>query len=129
MTGILIDTNIYSYAIKGEPDAVAILKEYDRLLFSPIVIGELLAGFKGGSREKTNETELRDFLSEKMVQVVSVTENTALFYSAILDNLKRQGTPLPTNDIWIAASAMENGAALATRDGHFQKIPGLLLVS
>lgn len=129
MKAVLVDTNIYSYAMAGEAEAVEIFQTHDQILFSPVTVGELLAGFRQGSRAKQNASQLRRFLAGPRVQVVPVTEETAQFYALILTQLRRQGTPIPTNDIWIAASALEHGAALATRDAHFGKIDGLLLLS
>jgi predicted nucleic acid-binding protein len=128
MNAVLIDTNIYSYAALGEPGAVEIFQSFERILFSPVAVGELLAGFKGGSREKQNTQQLHRFLGQRRVEVVGINQNTSTFYAMILDTLKRQGTPIPTNDLWIAASALEHGVPLATRDKHFRKIPGLLMV-
>lgn len=129
MSRVLIDTNIYSNAMRGEAGAIEIMRSYDEIYFSPIVIGELLAGFKGGSQEQRNTKQLHSFLAQARVKPLSLGESTAQFYAMIFNDLKSRGTPLPTHDLWIAASAMEHGVPLATRDKHFQKIPGLLLVS
>lgn len=129
MKKILIDTNVYSDAMRGEQYAVDIIRRNQFILFSPVVIGELLAGFKKGKHEEKNKIQLRKFCSMERIIQLSISSDTSVFYAFILDQLKRQGTPIPTNDIWIAASALENGAAMATRDGHFKKIEGLMIIS
>jgi len=127
MTRILIDTNIYSLAMRGEKTIVEVLRHTRHIGISAISIGELFSGFRGGSREQENRRELNQFLDSPRVSLYSVDEETAEQYSAILQQLKRQGTPIPTNDIWIAAVALQYGFSLFTRDEHFSNIPGLLL--
>ena len=128
MKKILIDTNIYSDAMRGEKYAVNILRRNAQVLISPVVIGELFAGFKGGTQEEKNKQQLYEFLSRERVVQLSISSETSEFYAFILNHLKEDGTPIPTNDIRIAASALENGAAVATRDEHFSKINGLILI-
>lgn len=128
MSKILIDTNIYSGALRGAPAVVAILRKAERIAISSISIGELLSGFKGGTREQKNRDELAEFLDAPRVDVYPVDEDTSEFYAAILNQLRQQGRPIPTNDIWIAAVAQQHGLALYSNDVHFQQIPGLLLV-
>ncbi|MFP4347686.1 MAG: type II toxin-antitoxin system VapC family toxin [Thermodesulfobacteriota bacterium] len=128
MTKVLIDTNIYSFAMKGDAAVVNALREMDRIGFSAISIGELLSGFKGGTREAQNREELHFFLDSPRVVLHPIDEETADFYGSILNNLRAGGTPIPTNDIWIAASAFQYGYKLFTRDSHFNFIPGLVLL-
>ena len=106
MNKILIDTNIYSYAMRGNDDDVSTLKYAADIGISSISIGELSSGFKAGNKEKINRQELNIFLDSPRVTLYYVDEVTAEFYSAILNQLKKQGTPIPTNDIWIAATAL-----------------------
>lgn len=129
MNEFLIDTNIYSHALRAEPAVVSLLQRASRIVMSSISIGELLSGFKGGVREQKNRDELAEFLDSPRVQTCSVSVDTAEFYAEILDGLRRAGTPIPTNDIWIAAQAMEHGLRLASMDRHFASVPGLLLLS
>jgi len=96
------------------------------VLFSAVVIGELLFGFRNGTRFRQNVKELQLFLAHEAVEFVPIGELTADRFSRIAVELKRQGTPIPTNDIWIAAQAMEYGAELITSDQHFQRVPGLV---
>ena len=127
MNRILIDTNIYSGAMRGETEVVRVLRQVELIGVSAISIGELLSGFKGGNREAENKRELGEFLDSSRVTLFPVDEYTASHYCSILDQLRRHGTPIPTNDIWIAAVAFHHGLPLFTRDRHFSKIEGLLL--
>jgi tRNA(fMet)-specific endonuclease VapC len=123
---VLIDTNIYSLAMKGDADVVRALRKIDQIGFSTISIGELLSGFRGGSREARNREELDLFLDSPRVVVHCVDEGSAEFYASILNDLKAAGTPIPTNDIWIAATAFQHGYTLFSKDRHFDLVPGLL---
>jgi tRNA(fMet)-specific endonuclease VapC len=84
------------------------------------------SGFKGGSRESRNREELDIFLDSPRVVVHLVDDQTADFYASILNDLKAAGTPIPTNDIWIAATVFQHGYKLFSKDKHFNSIPGLL---
>ncbi len=126
MKKVLIDTNIYSLAMKGDAVVVNTLRKVDRIGFSTISIGELLSGFKGGNREIRNRKELDFFLDSPRVVVHPIDEGTADFYAWILNDLRAAGTPIPTNDIWIAAVAFQHGYKLYSRDHHFNFIPGLV---
>jgi tRNA(fMet)-specific endonuclease VapC len=127
MRRILIDTNIYSHALRGDDDVVAVLRKVEEIGFSVISIGELLSGFKGGSKEQKNRAELDKFLDSPRVVVYLVDEDTSEYYAEIINNLRKIGKPVPTNDIWIAAVAVQNGLKLFTKDEHFKDIAGLFL--
>lgn len=127
MKHVLIDTNIYSYAMRGDPEIISALQQAHEIGISTISIGELLSGFKAGSRENENIKELEEFLDAPRVTIHPVDEDTARFYAEILNSLKEKGTPLPTNDIWIASVAFQNGLPLLARDQHFKNIPGLII--
>ena len=129
MRRALIDTNIYSLAMRGEPNVLDRLRRLDEIGFSVVSIGELLVGFRGGNREAENRSELGRFLDSPRVQVLTIDEESADFYAAIVLALKRAGTPIPTNDIWIAALALRHGLPVYTRDAHFDTVPGLVLVA
>lgn len=126
MKKVLIDTNIYSLAMKGDKIIVDALRQIDQIGISTISIGELFSGFKGGNCEEKNKAELNFFLDSPRVIVFNIDVETADFYASILNNLKEKGTPIPTNDIWIAAVAFQNGFKLFSRDKHFNFIPGLI---
>jgi len=128
MNRILIDTNIYTHALKGSADVISVLQSASEIGIAAISIGELISGFKGGIRERENRDELARFLDSPRVRIYLIDETTAEFYGDILDKLRKAGAPIPTNDIWIGAAALQNGLKLFTKDQHFGNIPGLLLV-
>jgi predicted nucleic acid-binding protein len=127
MNKLLIDTNIYSGALRGIPEVVQVLRQVAHIGISAVSIGELFLGFKGGTREQENRKELGVFLDSPRVTLYGVDEYTAEYYCAIINQLKKLGTPIPTNDIWIAATAFQHGLQLYTLDKHFCNVEGLLL--
>jgi len=126
MKKVLIDTNIYSLAMKGDSEVVKVLRTIDLIGFSSISAGELYSGFKGAGREDKNREELDIFLDSPRVVVHPIDMETAEFYASILNNLKIAGTPVPTHDIWIASVAFQHGYKIFTKDKHFDLIPGLV---
>lgn len=125
---LLIDTNRYSDLIRGDEDVGARFASAAELWIPIIVLGELLSGFALGTQRRSNETKLRRFLNKPATALLLLDENTAGFYSEISNALRKQGTRIPTNDIWIAALAIQHDLTLDTRDQHFQHVPGLKLV-
>ncbi|MGW8185657.1 MAG: PIN domain-containing protein [Desulfobacterales bacterium] len=123
---ILLDTSAYVGFKRNNAELVETITGADLILFSSVVLGELLFGFRNGTRFKKNLSDLNRFLAHDAVETVSAGKITADRYSRIAAQLKRQGTPIPTNDIWIAAQTMEYGAELITIDAHFEKISGLV---
>lgn len=119
---IAIDTNRYVDFVRGLPDAVNRLRAVDRILMRLIVLGELRAGFLGGSRAPENEANLVRFLNSPRVDVLSADEETTHHYARLFLQLRRQGTPIPTNDIWIAALVVQHQLYLFARDGHFDHL-------
>jgi predicted nucleic acid-binding protein len=119
---VLLDTSAYSAGERGHKEVGAALTEADQIVFSPVVLGELRAGFLGGSRPGINEQALQKFLNGPRVTVIPMGEETAHCYAVIAHGLKKSGAPIPTNDIWIAASAMEHGLPVLTVDGDFQRV-------
>ena len=123
---ILLDTNAY-VGFKRNIDAVVeIIVNSETILFSPIVLGELMFGFHNGLKFKENMNDLNTFIQHEAVDFVPIAEITSDRYSRIATQLRSQGTPIPTNDIWIAAQTMEHGAELITSDRHFDNIRGLV---
>src|SRR6266498_5201423 len=124
---ILVDTNAYVAFKRGQPDAMDIVQRATHLALSSTVLGELLAGFAVGSREAKNRTELQQFLASDRVHILLVDDVTAAYYATVYRSLRSKGRPIPTNDMWIAASALQQGYALFSYDGHFQAVDGLLV--
>jgi len=127
MTGLMLDTSAYSAFMRGHPEVKLALQRAEGIYLNPVILGELLAGFIRGKRRRKNESELRTFLASPRVDVLHMDEDTADRYAVILDSLWRAGTPIPTNDLWIAASAMQHGLRILTTDAHYQKVPQLIL--
>ena len=123
---LLLDTNAYVGFKSGHSEIVDYLTMADLILISPIVSGELMFGFRNGSRFDQNMLEFNQFLSHEAVDAIQISDVTADRYSRIAALLRKQGTPIPSNDIWIAAQTMETGAELVTMDQHFKKIPNLV---
>ncbi len=125
MRPVLLDTNAYTAFMLGAAEVVEVVAHADKLYLNSIVLGELLGGFAAGTREPKNRAELARFLDSPRIEILPVTAETADSYALIYAGLRRRGQPIPTNDLWIAASALEHGAALLTRDAHFSHIDGL----
>jgi tRNA(fMet)-specific endonuclease VapC len=125
--GLLLDTNAYSAFKRGQPEALEILSHAPLIGLDSIALGEILGGFAGGTKGAWNRQQLEEFFSSRRVQRILVDERTAEHYAKISVDLKRKGLPIPTNDMWIAASALRHELALFTYDGHFQHISGLLI--
>jgi predicted nucleic acid-binding protein len=123
----MVDTSAYSGFMRGHGEIKAALQEADEIFVNSIVLGELRAGFIKGRRQRKNDDELNTFLGSPRVKLLDVTEETAERYAVILNSLWQAGTPIPTNDIWIAASAMEHGLELLTTDEHYQKVPQVIV--
>jgi tRNA(fMet)-specific endonuclease VapC len=123
---IILDTGAYVGFKRNAVETVEIIVKTELIVFSPVVLGELMFGFRNGSRFKKNMDDLNRFLEHEAVDLAPIGKITSDRYSRIAAQLRLQGTPIPTNDIWIAAQAMEHGAELITSDKHFDKISGLV---
>ena len=127
MSRLLLDTSAYSAFFRGDAQAKAAIQDADDICLNPIVIGELLAGFGRGKRRSQNESELAEFLGSPRARVVAINEETASRYAVIVGGLWTAGTPIPTNDVWIAASAMQHGLEVLTADAHYALIPQIVV--
>lgn len=125
---LALDTNRYRDFADGDAVVVEALETADEILVPFVVIGELRAGFAVGKRGRENERLLRRFLERPGVSTVFATEATTRAYAQLYRQLRAQGTPIPTNDLWIAALVVEHDVALLTRDEHFAKLAQLDLV-
>jgi tRNA(fMet)-specific endonuclease VapC len=121
----LLDTNAYVALLKGDAGVAELVRNAEGLAFSIVVVGELLFGFRNGNRYERNLAALDDFLNQPWVEMHRVTRTTADRFGRIAASLRKAGTPIPTNDIWIAAHTLETGAELLTFDRHFAAVPGL----
>ena len=126
MTAILIDTNAYAAFKRGLPEAISVVQQFPSITFNAIVLGELMGGFAAGAKEQQNRAELDAFLSSPRVRVVTMDRGTAQHYAGVYGALRKAGRPIPTNDMWIAASAIQHGLRLFTFDDHFRYVPGLV---
>ena len=122
---ILLDTNAYSELSRGDDRVLDLLAEAERVYIPVTVLGELFAGFRGGSKEQWNRRKLKVFLGRPTVRVLQTSVEIADIYSEIVQRLRKKRRPIPTNDIWIAAHAMDCGAVLVSFDAHFEAVEGL----
>lgn len=127
MRKVLLDTSAYAALLGGDEEVLEAIAAASEVFISIFVLGELWAGFRGGSRERENRERLEAFLGKPSVIVIDATRDTAEIFGRVKDRLRRAGTPIPINDVWIAAHAIEHGAEIITYDRHFTFIPGLLL--
>jgi predicted nucleic acid-binding protein len=123
---IMLDTSAYSAFLRGNQQIKLSLQHADEIFLNPIILGEILTGFIMGKKERKNRTILQEFLSSPRVKIVSIDEETSERYGAITGYLLKEGTPIPTNDLWIAASAMQYGFKLLTTDKHYVKVPQII---
>lgn len=119
---IAIDTNRYVDFAKGLPEAVERVRRAEEIVVPFVVLGELRAGFAGGTRSGENERNLVRFLNSRRVDVVFADEDTTHHYARLFHQLRRQGTPIPTNDLWIAALVVQHELHLFARDTHFDHL-------
>ena len=128
MNAALIDTNILIECFQHNQSISEAISQFDRILICPAVLGEFKAGIDVNTRRgKKVKALLDEFLDDPAVAIVPCTDETADYYARIFRTLKDNGTPLPTNDIWIAAAALEHGAAVLSSDGHFSHVTMLKL--
>lgn len=126
---IALDTNRLSDLFRGDADLAKLLGRCDEVCVPFVVLAEIKAGFHGGSRQTKNEALLANLLARETVTILFATRETTEHYARLFVQLKRSGTPIPDNDLWIAAIALENDLPLLTRDRHFDYIPQLLRVA
>ena len=120
---IAIDTNRYRDFVAAVPEAVQVFRKAFRICVPFIVIAELRAGFAVGSRGRENECIFEQFLQRERVEILMPTMETTHGYAQLFRQLREAGTPIPTNDIWIAAITIQHGLYLFSRDAHFDTLP------
>lgn len=122
---LLLDTNAFAALWRGHPGVVDLVRDSERILLSAVVAGELIFGFRQGSRLEENLKRLTAFLHEPRVDFLEVGWDTADRFGRVMAALRKKGKPIPTNDVWIAAQALESGAHLMSFDRHFALIDGV----
>lgn len=125
---LLLDTNVYSAMRRGNPVVTELIRRSERIVISVVVVGELMFGFRHGTRRRQNQRALDAFLALPEVQILPVTLVTADRYSRLFRVLRGKGRPIPTNDVWIAAHAMESGADLVSFDHHFEALDEIVWI-
>lgn len=125
---VALDTNRYVDLCKGVLETVTIVEDADSVMVPFVVIGELRAGFAHGRRQAENEQILRRFLLKSGVHVLFADDQTTHHYAAVFRQLRKQGTPIPTNDMWLAALVLQHNLVLHARDKHFDHLPQLVRV-
>jgi predicted nucleic acid-binding protein len=127
MSRILLDTSAVSALFRGNRAIVERTRTAARIGLSPVTLGELQAGLRRGRRREANQEVLQRLLDSPRVRTLVIDPETADRYAQIYDSLRRAGTPIPTNDMWIAASAMQFGLAVVTTDVHFERVPQIVV--
>ena len=125
---LALDTNRLSDLWVAQAEVVQTVESAEEVYVPLIVLGELRAGFVFGTRARENEASLRVFLTNPTVKILHLNEVTTHQYAAIYGQLRRQGTPIPTNDMWIAALVLQHGLTLYARDEHFDHLPQLMRI-
>lgn len=125
---IALDTNRYVDLCKGAEETVRLVSTAEAVCLPFVVVAELRAGFALGRRSAENERVLRRFLLKDGVDVLFADDQTTLHYASVFRQLRLQGTPIPTNDIWISALVLQHNIALHDRDRHFSHLPQIVRV-
>jgi tRNA(fMet)-specific endonuclease VapC len=125
---LALDTNTYTDLCRGVPRVVERCESAEAIYLPVIVVAELRAGFAVGRHGSENERVLQQFLIEPGVEVLVPDEETTFHYAAVFRQLRTQGTPIPTNDMWIAALVLQHGLVLLHRDRHFDHLPHLVTI-
>ena len=122
---LVLDTSAYSHFRAGHPRVLELLARAATVVIPATVLGELDAAFQLGRRDRENRLTLAEFLGESFVTVWPTTATVARHYGRVFAELKRAGTPIPVNDVWIAAACLDCNGQLVTFDSDFQRISGL----
>jgi tRNA(fMet)-specific endonuclease VapC len=125
---VALDTNRYVDLCKGVAGTVALLEEAEAVMLPFVVLGELRAGFAHGRRPAESENILRRFVLKDGVHVPFADDQTTHHYASLFRQLRKQGTPIPTNDMWLAALVLQHNLVLHARDKHFDHLPQLVRV-
>jgi len=124
---LALDTNRYVDLCRGLDETIELLEQAEEILMPFVVVGELRAGFAHGRRQAENERVLRRFLLKDGVRLLFADDQTTHHYASVFRQLRKQGTPIPTNDMWLAALVLQHNLVLHARDKHFDHLPQLIL--
>jgi len=122
---VLLDTNRYVDFCRGETAVAEIVRRAESVTLPFVALAELRAGFRCGTVGRRNEATLVRFLASPRVTVLYADEQTTHTYAGLFAQLRTQGTPIPTNDLWIAALCVQHDLLLCSRDAHFDHLPQL----
>jgi tRNA(fMet)-specific endonuclease VapC len=125
---IALDANRYTDLARGDRELADLLETAEEVFLPFAVLGELRAGFAAGRRGLENERTLQRFLSKPGVEPLFAGDGTTRHYAHLYRQLRSQGTPIPTNDLWIAALVVEHDLGLCSRDGHFRHLPQIVVL-
>jgi len=125
---VALDTNRYVDLCRGVEETVRVVATADAVFLPFVVVAELRAGFALGRRSAENERVLRRFLLKDGIDVLYADDQSTIHYASVFRQLRLQGTPIPTNDIWISALVLQHNAALHDRDRHFDHLPQIIRV-
>jgi tRNA(fMet)-specific endonuclease VapC len=125
---LALDTNRYTDFCRGEQFIVDTVEQADEVWLPLIVVGELRAGFAAGNQEPRNEAVLRRFLLKPGIGILNPDEQTTHHYANLYRQLRKQGTPIPTNDMWIAAVVLQHSLVFCARDAHFDALPQIVRI-
>lgn len=126
---VCLDTNAYGRLANGHGPVTTLLEMAEELIVPATVVGELMFGFLKGSRFSQNEADLRRFLAQEGVHFQPITQNISERYGYVKAALAKKGRPIPENDLWIAATALETGTRLISYDTHFDQVGGLVRIA
>jgi len=128
MKRVVLDTNILIPLLRNVANYTQLFRTYDEVILPSIVVGEYKAGLFATKIGEKNRQSLADYLADPNVRLAPITDRTTDLYAKVYQALRKEGTPIPQNDMWIAASALEHGADLATHDAHYRHVPMLTVI-
>lgn len=123
MKSLILDSNAIIALFDGDEDIRETISSAEKVLVPAVVLGEVQLGINDTKRGRTTQKAFERFLDQPFVEVLDVGAETASCFVTIMKYLMAHGTPIPTDDVWIAAGALETGSVILTRDGHFASIP------
>ncbi len=121
----LLDTNVIIDHIGGFRHIPEAASKSEAMLLSQITIGEFKAGLDNTRKGRRNQESFEAFLRLPNVVEITLTPATTDLYAKVFRSLREAGRPIPGNDIWLAAQALEHGAVLVSRDSHFEAVANL----